>query len=108
MTKIEMFESLIAKYDFTAEEKAFLTHEVELVAKRNARKSTKPTKTQLANASIKDAIASALAEPMQAKAIGELVGISWQKASALLKQMVEDGRVVKTQEKGKSFFALAE
>ena len=68
-----------------------------------------PTKTQVANEGIKSAIVEAITgtEPMQAKAIGELVGISSQKASALLKQMVDAGVVVKTVEKAKSYFSLA-
>ena len=108
MTKVEFYEQIIANYELTEEEKEFLTHEKELVVKRNARKSTKPTKAQVANVAVKEAITNFLSEatePLQAKAIGE--GISAQKASALLKQLVEGGAVTKEVVKGKSLFSIA-
>lgn len=110
MTKVEFYAQIIANPTLTEEEVAFLTHEKELVEKRNARKSTKPTKAQVANIAVKEQIAeflSTVTEPLQAKPIGEALGISPQKASALLKQMVEAGEVHKEVVKGKSFFSLA-
>lgn len=110
MTKVEFYEQIIANYELTEEEKDFLTHEKELVIKRNSRKSTKPTKAQVANIAVKEQIADFLAnatEPLPAKSIGEGLGISTQKASALLKQMVEVGEVHKEVVKGKSYFSLA-
>lgn len=110
MTKVEFYEQIIANYALTEEEKDFLTHEKELVVKRNARKSTKPTKAQVANVAVKEAITNFLSEatePLQAKAIGEGCGISAQKASALLKQLVEGGVVTKEVVKGKSLFSIA-
>ncbi|MBQ5404257.1 MAG: hypothetical protein IIU11_07830, partial [Bacteroidales bacterium] len=109
MTKIEMLKSIAEKYELTEDEKTFIAHEIELIAKRNARKSTKPTKAQIANIAVKESLATALGEatePLTAKAVGELVAISPQKASALLKQMIESGEVVKEVVKGKSLFRL--
>ena len=110
MTKVEFYEQIIANPTLTTEEVEFLTHEKELVIKRNSRKSTKPTKAQVANIAVKEAIAEFLAnatEALPAKAIGEGLSISTQKASALLKQMVEVGEVHKEVVKGKSYFSLA-
>ncbi len=110
MTKIERFNEMLNKYEFTADEVAFIENEIALITKRNARKSTKPTKAQIANIAVKESLATALGEatePLTAKAVGELVAISPQNASALLKQMIASGEVVKEVVKGKSLFRLA-
>ena len=73
MTKIEMLKSIAEKYELTEDEKTFIAHEIELIAKRNARKSTKPTKAQIANIAVKESLATALGEatePLTAKAVG--------------------------------------
>ena len=66
--------------------------------KRNATKSTKPTKKQVENADTKQKILDTLLvdEGKQCKAIAEELGISTQKCSALLSQLVADGEVTKT------------
>lgn len=69
------------------------------------KKSTKPTKAQLENAGIKDDILDALDgydEPQPAKAIAEAVGYTTAKVSALLRQLVAEGKVTKTEGKGKN------
>lgn len=74
--------------------------------------SKKPTKAQEANENIKTAILSVLSadKGMTAsevlKASDEFSNFSNQKISALLKQLVESGEVIKTTEKGKSIFTL--
>lgn len=109
MTKIEMINSMLTKYEFTAEEVEFLTKYRESVAKANARKSTKPTKTQIANEGLKERILEVLtSEGVTAKSVGEALEVSSQKASALLKQLVDTGKVAKETVKGKSLFRLAE
>ena len=111
MTKREMFVALLAKYDFDEAEKAFLEHEVELLEKKNSSEK-KPTANQIANDGIKEAIAETLAggkmmtiTEMQ-KASAELGELSNQKISALVRQMILDGNVEKTEEKGKAYFRL--
>ena len=42
MTKREMFEQIKTNYNLTDAEKAFIDHELELLAKKNA-SETKPT-----------------------------------------------------------------
>ena len=36
MTKKEMFSAMLTKYSFNEEEKAFIEHELELLAKKNS------------------------------------------------------------------------
>ena len=110
-TKTELFNAILNGYDLTAEHKAFIEHEVELLAKRNARKSEKPTKKQTENEGIKADITALLSEaeePMTATSIGAALPtpISAQKASALLKQMVDAGAVVRGTVKRVSYFSL--
>ena len=80
------------------------------LAKRNAHKSDKPTKAQVANEGVKDAIMEFLAdgEAHQCKAVAEALGISPQKASALLSQLVKAEKVEKFAEKRVSFFKAVE
>ena len=67
------------------------------VAKRNASKSDKPTKTQRENEGVKDAIREFLRTNPDTRCgdIATAVGISGQKASALLTQLVKAGEVAK-------------
>ena len=71
----------------------------------------KPTATQKANVAVKEAFAEFLAdgELHTATEIGKACGdLSNQKASALLKQMVDDGVVEKIVDKRKTFFKIAQ
>ena len=114
MTKKEMFAAIIAKYDLTTDEVEFLNHEIELL-ERKAGKDRKPTANQLANAGIKEEIVSILAgaERMTCTEIAKALqpshteDISVNKVSALMKQLVEVKKVVKTIEKRKSYFSVA-
>ena len=82
-------------------------------ALKSVRKSNgvrKPTKTQVANEGIKADIVELLranAEGMTATAISEDQSISVQKASALLKQMVDAGEIVKVKEGKVTLFKIA-
>jgi hypothetical protein len=91
-----------------------IAHATEAIAKldaRNASRASKPSKTALANEPIKAKILEVLTtEPKVASEVAELVGISVQKASALLRQ-IEGLEVseVKIPKKGKmKGYALAE
>ena len=78
----------------------------EALAKRNSAKSGKPTKTQRENAEVKERIVALLTDKgLKCGDIAEAVGISGQKCSALLSQLVEEGKVAKTTEKRVSFFS---
>ena len=87
---------------------AHATKEIEKLDDRNARRSSKPTKTQIEKEAIKKEIIKFLATcetGTTATTIANGVGISVQKASALCRQMVEDGRLtvedIKVPKKGK-------
>ena len=78
------------------------------LAKRNSG-SHKPTKTQRENEGVKDSILGVLsAEGKQCKDIAETIGISGQKCSALLKQLVDEGKAEKYAEKRVTYFKAVE
>lgn len=100
MTQREFFNA-IANSEVSEELKAFATSEIEKLDVRNAKRSERPSKTQIANAPIVEAISRVLTdEPMLASKIAELCGISVNKASALAKK-VEGVKVVDVKVKGK-------
>ena len=112
MTKRDYFTAILSKYPLTAEEKAFVEHELELLAKKNA-SDKKPTASQVANESIKQAILSGMAPDRfytiteLQKEIPECAEMSNQKVSALVRQLKDSGAIIKTEEKRKSYFSLA-
>lgn len=82
----------------------FATEQItKLNARNEARKaSSKPSKTAIANEPIKASIMAFLSqqsEPVIACTVAEGVGISTAKASSLLRQLVESGKVVKSEVK---------
>ena len=112
MTKRAMFEQIKTHLTDPAEV-AFVEHELELLAKKNSGEK-KPTAQQVAN----DGIKTAIAEGMTAnrlytvteliKEIPECAELTNQRVSALLRQMIADGTVIKTVDKRKSYFQIAE
>ena len=112
MTKRENLTAMLNDSYITsnADWKAFLENELALVIKKNTYKSTKPTKTQVANESLKDEILKVLAESeksLTATEISEKLGISVNKASAMLTQLREDNSVIREVVKRKAYFSLA-
>ena len=113
MTKRDYFTAILTKYPLTDDEKAFVEHELELLTKKNSA-DKKPTAQQMAN----DGIKTAIAEGMTAnrlytvteliKEIPECAELTNQRVSALLRQMIADGTVVKTVDKRKSYFQIVE
>jgi len=78
------------------------------LAKRNSG-SHKLTKTQRENEGVKDSILGVLtADGKQCKDIAESLGISGQKCSALLKQLVDEGKAEKYAEKRVTYFKAVE
>ena len=90
-----------------------MEHELELLAKKNSA-DKKPTAVQIANEGIKGTILNALAEnggkmtisEMQ-KANAELGELSNQRISALIRQLIADGKVERTEDKRKAYFSIA-
>ena len=112
ITKKEMFTMIKAQVKDNAEMVAFIDHEIELLDKKASNK--KATKTQEANVGIKSTILAVLegGKPMTVTemqgASAELGELSNQKVSALVRQLVEAGKVVKTIDKKVSRFSLAD
>lgn len=108
MTKREFLQVVIATETVTEEVKAFAQTEIEKLDARNASRSSKPTKAQIENEPIKRKIVTLLTEVGEkyvASAIAKKVEISTQKASALCRQLVDEGKLqveeVKVPKKGK-------
>ena len=115
MTKAQMFAQILAHTTDEAE-KAFLEHEMELLAKKNAPKDggKKLTPAQEANEGIKDAIYEFLKErgkPMtisqMIKEVPECNGLTNQKVSALVRQMYTAMTIVRNEVKGVAWFSIA-
>ena len=90
---------------------AFIDREVELLNKRNASRTGKPTKKQTENEALVEHIYDVLVDLKEAATINAiqdademLSDLSGQKVSALLKKLVDAGRVVKSYEKKKAYY----
>ena len=90
----------------------FINHELELLAKKNSA-DKKPTAQQTANEAIKSAIVEAMevnhlytVTEIQ-KSVAECADLSNQRVSALLRQLKDDGVIVRTEDKRKAYFSLA-
>ena len=113
-TVVEMFEEIKALPGLTEEQVEFLEKRIEITKKKNASGSgenAKPTKTQLENEGIKETIVAVLTNvPITitdlVKSSADLNGYSNQKISALLTQLLKERRVVRTEVKGKAYYAL--
>jgi len=115
MTKREMFVAIANVAEVAANEEmmTFINHEIDLLDARKNNKSKGMTKTQKANEEVKAVIADVLAETGEKMTVTEMLaderlsGFTNQKISALLRQMVEAGKIVKTIEGKKAHFAVA-
>ena len=100
MTNRDFYNAVI-NANINEEMTQFATDAIAKLDARNAKRSERPSKTQIANAPIIEAISRVLTdEPMLASKIAELCGISTAKASALAKK-VEGVKVVDVKVKGK-------
>jgi hypothetical protein len=111
-TKRQMFEGLLTIPTLTQEQKDFIKHELELLAKKNSA-DKKPTAQQTANEAVKTAILDGM-EVNRLYTITELIkeipecaDMTNQKVSALVRQLVDADLMVKTVDKRKSYFSLA-
>jgi len=113
MTKVQMFNAIKALVEVSANADmvAFIDHEIELLNRKSSNK--KATKTQIENEGIKAEILSVLTNEgatvtdIQSKSV-VLGDLSNQRVSALLRQLVESGAVVKTVDKKRALFSVAE
>ena len=116
MTKRDYFNSLlnIAEVAANPDLTAFIQHELELLAKKNSSEK-KPTATQVANESVKQAILDGLDGCDEGKTISEMLnlfpaleGMQNQKVSALMRQLIADGLVERVEIKRKAYFRKVE
>ena len=120
MTKKEMFAEIIKMMNgetSSVTEKEvieFAEHEIGLLNKKSSSGSGKPTKTQLENEGYKEVILEALATADKPMTISELMeyaeglaGLKNQRVSALMTQLKNANKVVRTMEKKKAYFSLA-
>ena len=117
MTKRDYFNSLLEIGAVKENEGLvkFIEHELELLAKKNASGTGKMTATQVANEGIKADILECMAnEPNRLFTISEMQKVfpccaemSNQRVSALVRQLVADGKVERLEEKRKAVFRIA-
>ena len=82
--------------------KAFAEEAIAKMDERNAKRSSKPSKTAVENEPIKTQIVEFITKRNEfciAGAIAEALEISTQKASALCRQLVNDGKLVEKEVK---------
>ena len=110
MTKAQMFAQIKANHNLSADEIAFIDHELELLAKKNSAEK-KPTAQQTANKGIADAIVAHLsADPSRLFTITELIkevpacaDLTNQRVSAIIRPLIGVS-VERVEEKRKAFF----
>lgn len=116
MTKRDYFNILketypkeMANYD---EVMAFIDHELELLARKNSSEK-KPTAVQVANEGIKESIIEGM-EDNRLYTITELqknipacADLSNQRVSALVRQLKDEGKIIRTEDKRKAYFSKA-
>lgn len=111
VTKKEMYERILAHTN-DGLEKQFIEGEIALLEKKNSAEK-KPTKTQVENAGIKEAILDYMVEGTRytvtelIKGCDECHDLTNQKVSAILRQMVNEHVIIKVEDKRKSYFELA-
>lgn len=112
MTKKDYFEQIKKNYALTEDEVKFIDHEIELLEKKNSA-DKKPTAQQVANKSTQEAILVAMEDGKMytitdlIKTVPECADMTNQRVSALVRQLVADGAVVRIEEKRKAYFKKA-
>lgn len=113
MTKKEMFVEIRNLVAENAEMVAFIDHEIELL-ERKSNSPKKPTKTQIENDGFKADILTYLAEADAPKSIKELQaeveslnGLTNQRITHLLTDLVKSERLVKDYVKKTPFYSIA-
>lgn len=111
-TQRDFYNELLA-LAINDEQKDFINGRIAQLDKKSASKSNGQTATQKANAELKNKILAEMEDGKQytvtamLKELDCVAELTNQKVSALMKQLVEDGLVEKTEDKRKSFFSKA-
>ena len=107
-TKMDYFNRILSYAH--EEDKPFILHEMELLEKKNASRSTRMTAKQVANATIADAIYAAMVDGKQYTIddikglVAELADANPQKVSAIVTKMRNEVRVSRETIKGRAYF----
>lgn len=115
-TKRDRFNALLAipAVSKDVELVEFINHEIELLDKKNTAER-KPTAKQVENAGFKADILAWMEPDTKylsadvAKGVPSIIaaGISPNRVTAMLTQLVNDGAVIRTEDKRKSYYSLA-
>jgi len=121
MTKREVLNYMLEKYSSDEIVVSYGTHELELLDKKNSSKGA--TKVQIENGKVMEVIYNELKALDRAVTVSDLMENSEviknyaledgtplrnQKISALLKKLVESKKVIRTEDKKKAYFSVAE
>ena len=115
---LEMIVEVMGGKELTEEEKetiiSYATNEISLLDKKAEKAKTQKSKTQKENEVIKAQLLEYLNSLDSGVTITDIIKgcdtfseFSTQKLSALLKQLVDSGEVIKTVDKKKSYFSAA-
>jgi thermostable 8-oxoguanine DNA glycosylase len=97
MTNREFLTAIANSENLSAELVEHATNEIAKMDAANEKRKNKPSKTAVENAPIIEALTNALtSDPQTAADLAAVVGISTQKASSLLRQIVASGVAVAT------------
>ena len=118
MTKITVKENFLALRALAVDAGRpdlvdFVDSRIAQTDAKNARRSTKPTKAQRENAGFAEAILTSMpaGQAMTVseiqKAVPALADLSNQRISAIVRSMVADGKMNRSEVKGKALFTLA-
>ncbi len=109
MTKATITEQVNAiAFDTLTEEQFNFLKERALKSVRKSNGERKQTKRQVENDVIKTQILGMLGDGMTATQVGEALGVSVQRASALLKQMVDVAEIARVKDGKTLLFKVAE
>ena len=112
-TQRDFYNEILAQYDLTDAHREFIEGRLSALDKKSG-SAKKPTATQIANEGLKVAIVEGMFKGTKYsisdlnKSIPALEGLTNQKVSALVRQLIAEGKVKRTEEKGKALFSLAD
>lgn len=90
----------------------FVKHEIELLDKKNSSRSGKPTAQQKVNNAVRESILDEMENGVEytitdmIKQLPSCMTLTNQKVSALVRQLVKDNLVIRTEKKGRAYFSL--
>ena len=114
MTQRDYFNEILALPNLPDNLREFVEGRIEALNKKSSTASGKPTATQVANEGIKSAIVEGMVKGEKytisnlIKSNTALADLTNQKVSALVRQLIAEGKVKRTEVKGVAYFSLAE